>query len=86
MSLTNPQIAEHFQELADLLEFGGTNPFRIRAYRNSVRVIEDYPESVADLARNESFELTDIPGIGDCLLYTSPSPRDAIPSRMPSSA
>ena len=23
---------------------------------------------------------------GDCLLYTSPSPRDAIPSRMPSSA
>ena len=22
----------------------------------------------------------------DCLLYTSPSPRDAIPSRMPSSA
>ena len=24
--------------------------------------------------------------IGICLLYTSPSPRDAIPSRMPSSA
>ena len=24
--------------------------------------------------------------IYDCLLYTSPSPRDAIPSRMPSSA
>ena len=67
MSLTNPQIAEHFQELADLLEFGGTNPFRIRAYRNSVRVIEDYPESVADLARNESFDLTDIPGIGDAV-------------------
>ena len=25
-------------------------------------------------------------GINVCLLYTSPSPRDAIPSRMPSSA
>ena len=24
--------------------------------------------------------------VNDCLLYTSPSPRDAIPSRMPSSA
>ena len=24
--------------------------------------------------------------VGCCLLYTSPSPRDAIPSRMPSSA
>ncbi|MEC7445332.1 MAG: DNA polymerase/3'-5' exonuclease PolX [Planctomycetota bacterium] len=67
MSLTNPQIAEHFQELADLLEFGGTNPFRIRAYRNSVRVIGDYPESLADLAKNESFDLTDIPGIGDAV-------------------
>ena len=67
MSLTNPQIAEHFQELADLLEFGGTNPFRIRAYRNSVRVIGDYPESLAELAKNESFDLTDIPGIGDAV-------------------
>ena len=27
-----------------------------------------------------------IAGINHCLLYTSPSPRDAIPSRMPSSA
>ena len=26
------------------------------------------------------------PRITNCLLYTSPSPRDAIPSRMPSSA
>ena len=30
-------------------------------------MIEDYPESVADLARNESFDLTDIPGIGDAV-------------------
>ena len=28
----------------------------------------------------------DIRGYGDCLLYTSPSPRDATLSRMPSSA
>ena len=27
-----------------------------------------------------------VSAIKDCLLYTSPSPRDAIPSRMPSSA
>ena len=27
-----------------------------------------------------------VPGFGSCLLYTSPSPRDATLSRMPSSA
>ena len=27
-----------------------------------------------------------MPGVGDCLLYTSPSPRDGLLSRMPSSA
>ena len=26
------------------------------------------------------------PGVGNCLLYTSPSPRDGLLSRMPSSA
>ena len=30
--------------------------------------------------------LAEFPDIEACLLYTSPSPRDAIPSRMPSSA
>ena len=29
---------------------------------------------------------TPVPGLQDCLLYTSPSPRDAKLSRMPSSA
>ena len=33
------------------------------------------------------FDLTDIPELTpDCLLYTSPSPRDGLLSRMPSSA
>ena len=31
-------------------------------------------------------EFTSIKGVRDCLLYTSPSPRDAESSRMPSSA
>ena len=30
--------------------------------------------------------VTDVPSFDDCLLYTSPSPRDAHESRMPSSA
>ena len=31
-------------------------------------------------------ELSGVPDLGDCLLYTSPSPRDGLLSRMPSSA
>ncbi len=67
MSLTNQQIAEHFQELADLLEFTGTNPFRIRAYRNGIRVIREYPDSLAERAQDDAFDLTEIAGIGDAV-------------------
>ena len=43
-------------------------------------------EQGMNLARNVVF-LSDLPhSIGGCLLYTSPSPRDATLSRMPSSA
>ena len=34
----------------------------------------------------EIFEVSSIPGLSSCLLYTSPSPRDGLLSRMPSSA
>ena len=40
---------------------------------------EEYPVSVVEF--EEMFEL-----MIDCLLYTSPSPRDGLLSRMPSSA
>ena len=36
--------------------------------------------------RQESWRLTDLKRLAACLLYTSPSPRDATLSRMPSSA
>ena len=40
---------------------------------------DDHAEAVLDYARHYG-------GINACLLYTSPSPRDATLSRMPSSA
>ena len=48
-------------------------------------VVDDSPLSVALQAVNDgSAVLIDVRG--DCLLYTSPSPRDKRQSRMPSSA
>ena len=45
---------------------------------------------LTDVASSEGvvdvITVADIPGHYDCLLYTSPSPRDATLSRMPSSA
>jgi len=62
--MTNAEIAAVFEQVADLLEFQGANPFRVRAYRNGARAIHDLAEPVAELAASQDRELTDIPGIG----------------------
>ena len=65
--MTNAQIADAFDLIADLLEFQAANPFRVRAYRNSARTIRDYTESLAWIATQEKQKLTEIDGIGDDL-------------------
>src|SRR2546422_4935585 len=65
--MQNPDIARLFDEVADLLEIQDANPFRVRAYRNAARTIRDFPESLADLVRSGTKDLTEIPGIGEDL-------------------
>ena len=62
--MDNSEIAATLDQLADLLEFQGANAFRIRAYRNSSRVIRDYPESIAAVVASDPKSLTSIDGIG----------------------
>src|SRR5687768_7497925 len=62
--MTNPQIADVFDQLAKLLEFTGGNPFRVRAYRNGARAIRDMSEPLAAILADEKRRLTDIAGIG----------------------
>ncbi len=62
--MTNAEIAVVFEQVADLLEFQGANPFRVRAYRNGARAIKDLPEAVEDVANDPDRQLTDITGIG----------------------
>jgi len=62
--MTNSEISAVFEHIADLLEFQGANPFRVRAYRNAARTIRDLPESAADIVRDPERSLTDIEGIG----------------------
>ena len=61
--MTNGQIADVFAEVADLLEFQGANPFRIRAYRSGARALQNLTTSVATLVEEES-DLTELDGIG----------------------
>ena len=63
MSCTNSRIAAVFNEIADLLDIEGANPFRIRAYRNAARTVYSYPKEMAALVE-EGFDLTTIGGIG----------------------
>jgi len=44
MPVHNADITVIFEEIADLLEIEGANPFRIRAYRNAARILGDLPQ------------------------------------------
>ena len=66
--MDNAAIADVFDEMAELLEFTGENPFRIRAYRNGARAIRELDEPVSTILADESRKLSDVPGIGKTLV------------------
>ncbi|MBX6322995.1 MAG: DNA polymerase/3'-5' exonuclease PolX [Rhodospirillaceae bacterium] len=63
MGVSNLQIAETFNTLADLLEMEGANPFRVRAYRTAARTIATLPRAAAEMVERGE-PLSDLPGIG----------------------
>lgn len=63
MTVHNADIGKVFDEIADLLEIAGENPFRIRAYRNAARLIEGLGASVSEMIAKDE-DLTELPGIG----------------------
>ncbi|MFC3284205.1 DNA polymerase/3'-5' exonuclease PolX [Litchfieldella rifensis] len=63
MPVHNQDIAEQFDELADLLEIEGANAFRVRAYHNAARTLRDLPHSVTEMV-SAGENLTELPGIG----------------------
>lgn len=62
--MKNAEIARLFEELSDLLEIQGANPFRLRAYRNAGRTIDGLTEPIAVLAEEGAKALTALQGIG----------------------
>jgi DNA polymerase (family 10) len=62
--MENIQIANAFEEAADLLEIQGANPFRVRAYRNAARTIGTLGTPVEAMLKHDGHALQELPGIG----------------------
>jgi DNA polymerase (family 10) len=58
----NKKLAEIFEKMADILEFLGDNPFRIRTYRRVAKILENLPMDVEEALENGY--LYKIKGIG----------------------
>lgn len=63
MIVQNTEIRDIFNQVADLMEIKGENPFRIRAYREAARVIGGMSEQMARLVEAGE-DLTQYRGIG----------------------
>ncbi len=62
--MENIEYARIFEEIGDLLDIQGANPFRIRAYRNGARTLETLSQPLESLLADENARLEDLPGIG----------------------
>lgn len=63
MPIANQQIADIFDEIADLLEISDANPFRVRAYRNAARTLRSSSVGLAEMVAAEG-KVPHLPGIG----------------------
>jgi DNA polymerase (family 10) len=61
--IENIEIARQLNEVGDLLEIQEANPFRVRAYRNAVRTINELATPLDRMVADEE-DLTALPGIG----------------------
>lgn len=66
--MDNGKIAKVFEEMAELLEFRGENPFRIRAYQNGAKAIRQLDDVVADILADPDRDLGKVPGVGKTLV------------------
>lgn len=64
-SMDNIEIAQIFNQVADILEIQGENQFRVGAYRRAAQVIEALPKDINEIYQEGKLE--EIPGVGESL-------------------
>lgn len=67
-NIDKSDIAKILQEIANLLEYQGENPYKIRSYRKAAKIILTSQEEITKLAAEN--RLTILPGIGKSLAAT----------------
>lgn len=71
MSMENGEIARILEDIGMLLQIKGANPFRVRAYENAARTVEDQAVPLRAMLADGA-DLTELPGIGkDMARYIS---------------
>lgn len=64
-SLTNREVAEYFERIADLLQIKGEAIYRVLAYRRAGEAIRSLPRSVLQISKEGQLE--SIPGVGKAI-------------------
>jgi DNA polymerase/3'-5' exonuclease PolX len=68
MTLTNEEIAETLDQIAELLSAQDANPFRVMAYRRAAGTLRELTGSIEDILEVEGIEgVKKLPGIGESL-------------------
>src|SRR5579872_5306997 len=67
-SFDNDYVAQKLDEVGELLEAKGANPYRAQAYRRAAETIRGLESSLSDLLDSSGpAGLTELPGIGDSI-------------------
>ena len=61
--MENGELTRVLEDLGDLLEIQGANPFRIRAYRNAASVVQELARPIREMVAAGE-DLTTLPGVG----------------------
>lgn len=64
--MTNLEMARRFEQIADILEISGENPFKVRAYRAAAETILDLDEPLAQIEARGG--LKELPGFGEAIV------------------
>jgi DNA polymerase (family 10) len=61
--MTKEEVAQVLEEIGELLDIKGENPFKVRAYHNAARALAGTDRDIGDLV--ETGDLRTIKGIGE---------------------
>ena len=61
--MKNRELSEIFGRMADILEFKGENPFKVRSYYRAAQTLETLTEDINKIVAED--RLRELPGIGE---------------------